>query len=244
MLKRRIIGVKFGLYNRVICKLTQTQTQTQMNKDVFEKSFIEKLNSNFPELGKYFDFKLEIFCEFNTLLFEINKCLILELNRASITLTNHLLERLLKLALIENETGIGPKPLEKWNELFDKPNKKYGSIDLGNSIEICKKKGLITKKEKDLLFDIIRKLMRNGFSHADSSDILSGLPDDTPMFQGNLQNPTAKPKEINLNQKIIPAFQAIQMEGFAKDYAKPYFTFVYNLIFKIEGRLKKNKTSI
>lgn len=83
-----------------------------MNKEVFEKNFIEKLNKNFPELSKYFDFNLEIFCEFNTQIFEINKCLLLEFYRAAITLTNNLLERLLKLALINNETGIEPIPIE------------------------------------------------------------------------------------------------------------------------------------
>ncbi len=95
-----------------------------MEKEIFEKSFIKKLNTNFPEFDKYFDFNLKVFCEFNTLIFEINKCLILELNRASITLTNNLLERLLKLALINNETGIGPIPFEKWNDIFNGPYMK------------------------------------------------------------------------------------------------------------------------
>jgi len=156
-----------------------------MNKELFEKNFIENLNKNFPELSKYFDFKLEIFNELNTLIFEINKCLILEFQRATITLTNNLLERLLKLALIYNETGIGPKPIDKWNSIFGEPNKKYSSIPLGNSIEKCKKLELITENEEIFLFNTIRKLMRNGFSHADSSEILEHLPDDSKMFQGS-----------------------------------------------------------
>ncbi|QXP78833.1 MULTISPECIES: hypothetical protein [Winogradskyella] len=210
-----------------------------MEKVVFEKSFIEKLDKNFPELAKYFDFNLEIFCEFNTLIFEINKCLILEFDRATITLTNNLLERLLKLALIKNDTGIGPIPIEKWNDVFEEPNKKYGSIPLGNSIEKCKKLELISDKEKSFLFDIIRELMRNGFSHADSSKILADLPDNSPMFQGSFTNPNADLKEVSINQKIIPTFQALQMENFAKENAKFYFDFVFHLIFRIEKRLKE-----
>jgi len=208
-----------------------------MEKEVFEKSFVEKLNKNFTEFAKYFDFRLKVFCEFNTLIFEINKCLILELNRASITLTNNLLERLLKLALINNETGIGPIPIEKWNDVFSGPNEKYGSIPLGNSIEKCKKLELITAEEKTFLFDTIRELMRNGFSHADSSKILSDLPDESKMLQGSLTNPNEALKEVSVNQKIIPTFQALQMENFAKENAKPYFDFVFNLIFRMEERL-------
>lgn len=213
--------------------------KSRMEKGVFEKSFIEKLDKNFPELNKYFEFNLQIFCEFNTLIFEINKCLILEFHRATITLTNNLLERLLKLALINNETGIGPIPIEKWNEVFKEPNRKYGSIPLGNSIEKCKKLGLLSEQEKHFLFNIIRELMRNGFSHADSSKILADLPDNSPMFQGSLTNPNADLKEFWINQKIIPTFQALQMENFAKENAKDYFDFVFHLIFRIEERLKE-----
>ncbi|PTX61697.1 hypothetical protein C8N46_104341 [Kordia periserrulae] len=212
-----------------------------MEKDIFEKSFIEKLDKNFLELNKYFEFSLEIFCEFNTLIFEINKCLILEFHRATITLTNNLLERLLKLALINNETGIVPIPIEKWNQVFEEPNRKYGSIPLGNSIEKCKKLGLLSDQEKHFLFNIIRELMRNGFSHADSSKILANLPDNSPMFQGSLTNPNADLKEVGINQKIIPTFQALQMESFAKENAKDYFDFVFHLIFRIEERLKEKQ---
>jgi hypothetical protein len=208
-----------------------------MNKEVFEKSFTEKLDKNFPELSKYFDFNLEIFCEFNTQIFEINKCLLLEFDRAAITLTNNLLERLLKLALINNEAGIDPIPIENLNKAFYETNKKYGSIDLASSIERCKKFELISDKEKTFMFDTIRVLMRNGFSHSDSSKILSNLPDDSKMFQGDFSNPNRELKEVSINQKIIPTFQAIQMENFAKDNAKIYFAFVFHLIFRIEKRL-------
>ena len=143
----------------------------------------------------------------------------------------------MKLALINNETGIGPIELEKWNEVFQEPNEKHGTSDLANSIEKCKKFGLISSKEKSYLFGTIRVLMRNGFSHADSSNILANLPDDSKMFQGSFSNPNATFKEINLNQKIIPTFQAIQMENFAKHSAKPYFDFVFHLIFRIEKHL-------
>lgn len=208
-----------------------------MEKEIFEKGFKDKIEKNFRDRSKYYNFNLEVFCDFNTLIFEINNCLLLELNRAAITLTNHLLERLLKLALINNETGVETVEFDKLNEVFKEPNKKYGNIDLGNSIELCRKAELITDKEKSFLFDIIRVLMRNGFSHADSSKILKKLPDQSEMFGGSFSNPNAELKKISVNQKIIPTFQAIQMENFAKENGTKYFDFVFNLIFRIEKRL-------
>jgi hypothetical protein len=207
-----------------------------MDIKLFEKGFNEKLYKNYPELSKYFEFKLEIFFELQTMIYEINKCLILEFHRATITLTNHLLERLLKIALIYNEVGVGPIPTDQWNSVFEEPNKIYGSIDLGNSIEKCKKLGLISAEEKVILFDTIRDLLRNGFSHADSSKILSNLPNDSKAFEGNLLNPTDI-KEVTINQKVIPFLQALQMENFAKTTAKDYFDFVFKLIFQIEKRI-------
>lgn len=216
-----------------------------MDKNLFADSFLKSLNENFPKYSKYFDFDLQVFCELNTLLFEINKCQLLEFHRATITLTNHLLEKLLKLALIYNETGIGSIEVENWNSTFEEPNRKYSTIDLGNSIEKSKKLGLITSSEKEFLFNVIRVLMRNGFSHADSSEILKDFPEESKMYQGTISNPN-EIKEVILNQKIIPFMQEVQMENFAKASSNLYFDFVFNLIFRIEKRLteKFKKTSM
>jgi hypothetical protein len=209
-----------------------------MNKEKFEIGFKKKIDKNYKERSKYYDFNLEVFCEFNTVIFEINNCLLLEFDRAAITLTNHLLERLLKLALINNEVGISSIEIENLTKAFEKPNKEFGTINLGNSIERCRKAELITIDEKNFLFDIVRILMRNGFSHADSSNILKDLPNESIMHEGSFSEPNKALREVNINQKIIPTFQAIQMENFAKENAKTYFEFVYHLIFRIEKRLK------
>ena len=216
-----------------------------MEKELFEKAFIDNLNKNFQSRSKYFDFQFYVFTELDGTVFEINKCLILEFHRASITLTNNLLERLLKLSLIYNEAGIGPKPVEDWSSAFAEPNKKYSSIPLGNSIEKCRKLDLITENEKVFLFNTIRELMRNGFSHADSTKILNRIPDEKTMFQGSFSNPT-EIKPIIVNQKIIPFMQAIYIENFAKENAANYFDYVFELINKIDKRLieRKEKTSI
>jgi hypothetical protein len=216
-----------------------------MEKVLFEKAFMDNLNKNFQSRSKCFEFEFYVFSELEGTVFEINKCLILEFYRASITLTNNLLERLLKLSLIYDEAGIGPKPVEDWSSTFEEPNKKYSSIPLGNSIEKCRKLDLITEEEKVFLFDTIRELMRNGFSHADSSKILNGIPDESTMFQCSFSNPT-EIKPVTLNQKTIPFIQAIHIENFAKENAANYFDYVYDLIKKIDKRLidKNKNTSI
>jgi hypothetical protein len=213
-----------------------------MEKEIFEKAFVDSLNKNFARRSKYYDFKFLVFHELRGLVFEINNCLILEFHRATITLTNNLLERLLKLTLIYSEAGIGPKPAEDWGTIFEEPNRKYSSIPLGNSIEKCRKLDLITEQEKIFLFDKIRELMRNGFSHADSNKILEGVPAETTMYQASFANPT-EIKPVTVKQTVVPFIQAVHIENFAKANAEYYFDFVLELMGRIENRLTdKNKT--
>lgn len=211
-----------------------------MEKEIFETAYLERLNQNFATRSKYFDFKLLVLTDLGTIIFEINNCLILGFNRAAITLTNFLLERGLKLALIYNEAGIGPKPPETWTETFAGPSKKYNTINLSTSIDLCKKNGLLTQDERDHLYDTIRVLMRNGFAHADPSEIVKNIPDETPVFVGRLDSP-GEIQKVNLDQKVIPAFQSLQMENFAKEIAPKYFDFVYNLVINTDGRLKSRE---
>jgi hypothetical protein len=212
-----------------------------VKQETLEKAFIEKLNTNFQQRSKYFDFDFYVLHELGGTIFEINKCLILEFHRASITLTNNLLERLLKLTLIYNEVGKGPIPIEDWSSAFEVSNTKYSSISLGNSIEKCRKLDLITENEKVFLFDIIRDLMRNGFSHADSTKILNGIPDEMTIFHGAFSKPTDI-KSVKVKHKLIPFIQAMLVENFATENAANYFDYVYELAKKIDQRLAdKNK---
>lgn len=212
-----------------------------MEKVLFESAFVESLNKNFDKHSKYFDFDLYVLSELGTIIFEVNKCLILGFHRASITLTNHLLERLLKIALMHQEAGIGAIPIGKWNETYAQVNeKKYDSFKLGNTIEKCMAEGLITPKEKDILFDVIRNQVRNGFSHAEAGKILESLPDDATFYHGNFSN-RAEVKAVQLNPKIIPVFQALQIESFAKEFASVYFDSIFNLIKNIDERLKEKE---
>jgi hypothetical protein len=102
----------------------------------------------------------------------------------------------------------------------------------------CKKLGLINELEKKILFESIREMIRDGFSHADFDKVLKDYPDEIKLFQGSFSNPTDI-KEVVINQKLNPEIQAFQIENFAKDNARGYFDFAFKLIFKIEERLKR-----
>ena len=96
---------------------------------------------------------------------------------------------------------------------------------------------MVSEEEKKILFDTIRELMRNGFSHSDPSKILKDLPDKFKAYQSTFSNPQ-EIKEINLNHKVIPIFQSMQMDNFAKENAFEYFKFIFQLMKNIDNRLK------
>lgn len=211
-----------------------------MDKSIIEKNLTNSLNENFDKVSKYLEPRFEVFCELGSVVYEVNNCLILGLYKASITLTNYLLERLLKIALIYNEAGIGPiEDLSNLDEIFREPNEKYNAIVLSQSIKKCRELELVTESEAKVLDKKIRDLLRNGFSHADSTKILKDMPNESKMFQGSFSNPKGELKGIIINTKINPVFQAIHMSDYAIQNALPYYDFVFNLIFRIEERLKE-----
>lgn len=207
-----------------------------MKRETIIKNNQESINRSYSEFEPYLDIDYKLFFDLRSTVWEITNCIMLEFDKAAITLTNNLLERLLKLSLIYNDVGIDPIPFNQWNNVFSETDSKYGSIKLGNSIELCKKHNLITQEEKNYLFHSIRELMRNGFSHADASKILKEYPDEMVGFQGSLSNPSSI-NRLNLNQKTIPPLQGVQIENFAKSNAKSYFLYVVELLKKIEYRL-------
>lgn len=207
-----------------------------MDKDLIEKYYQNCLDERFEVFQVSFDFEFQVFFELKTIVSEISHCLLLELYNSAITLTNHLLERLLKLSLINLEVGINSTPIEEWNSIYEAPYRKYHSITLGNSIEQCRKNKIITIEEKDFLFDVIREQMRNGFSHADFSKILEEVPDTIETYGATFDDPTNL-KKNEVNPKIIPFLETLLIENFAKENAVEYFVYVLSLIERIEQRL-------
>jgi len=207
-----------------------------MEKIILEKTVKGNIDNNFDRFSKYLDFDYQVFNELKHSSDEVVKCLILEFDKAAITLTNNILIRLLKLSLIYNEMGIKSVPIEKWNSFFNEPNRKYGSLPLGKLIELCHKQDLITKSEKDYLTDSVNKLIINGYSSADTSKMLEIATDERFESQRDHEDSPGLDRSV-LKHKIIPPLQSIQIENFTKANASIYFEFVFELIGNIEKRL-------
>lgn len=191
-----------------------------MEKIILEKTIKSHIENNFNQYSKYLNTDIQVFIELKYSIEEVAKCLMFELDKAAITLTNNILARLLKLSLIYDLVGIKPVSIEKWNSVFDEANRKYGLLPLGKTIELCKKHNLIIESEKDYLVDTVKKLIINGYLNADfgkMTDILT--------------------EEAEVKQRIIPPLQSIQVENFTKANASRYFEFVFELIGNIANRL-------
>jgi hypothetical protein len=207
-----------------------------MKKINLEKITKEHIDNNFDQYSKYLDTDFKVYFELKESVSEVTKCLILEFDKAAITLTNNILVRLLKLSLIYHEVGIKPVPIEKWHTAFDEPSLKYGSLPLGKVIELCKKYNLITPSERDYLVDSVKKLITNGYSNADPGKMMIISKSEMIETQGN-HNESSALNKAELNQKIIPPLQSLQIENFTKANAPRYFEFVFELIGNMENRL-------
>lgn len=212
-------------------------------KEHFKKNFSGAFNkyfdSNYNKIEKYIDYDIKLFKELETTFVQQYKCLITESYIASITLTNHILERLLKLALIKNHVGLKPsKDMQTFATIYDEPHRLYSDKPLAQSIDHCKKESLITKTQRDFLYDYIKDTIRNGFSHSDTDKIFKGTPDESIIYHQNLTKPI-DPKPMSLNMKLIPEIQSLNLFDFAKDSAHTYFAYVFELMKHIEDVLIK-----
>lgn len=146
-----------------------------MNQTYFE-NLIEELNTNIPNnygiVAEAFENEYG-WPEVDSVRNEVCKCLICGLYQAAITLTNHLLESVLKKALIIDESAKNKTEQCDITNVFDDATKKYANKNLDFTINQACRKGLITKDEKELLHKF-REQYRNAFSHADSQKTFAG----------------------------------------------------------------------
>ncbi|MDV3837659.1 hypothetical protein CMU32_12335 [Elizabethkingia anophelis] len=208
-----------------------------MDNEMFKKAFLESFERKIQKRYHVFsNANYNSLTDLTSIVFEINKCIVLELYMATITLTNHFLERLLKLALIYNDVGRGTITLEKLNEVYSEPHKKYSKISLNDAINFCREFSIITTGESDFLHETIRKQVRNGFSHADPGMILKNVSKQDIFIQGSFSDPK-KNRPFKLNQTEIPFIQSILIADFAKENAEYYFDSIFDLSKKIDNRL-------
>lgn len=210
-------------------------------------NFISELNTN---IRKNYNTIAEAFeneygwPEVDSVRSEVCKCLICGFYQAAITLTNHLLESVLKKALIIDESAKNKTEQSDITNVFDDATEQYANKDLDYTINQACRKGLITKKDKKLLH-IFRERYRNAYSHADPQKTFSGVSIPATIFTTkDLDNPeeffkrafTDKPNVI-LSAENNVIIQGLMQSSKAEDEAMDYFLttdgMIRNLCFRL-----------
>jgi hypothetical protein len=191
-----------------------------------ELFFKDSFMKNYPRFKYYFKLRPNIFSDLVFNIAEISRCLILESYTASITLTNHMLERLLKLALVEDELEVGPvtNPREECHQRMY----RYLRLNMDKTIDLCFEKKIISEVQKTKI-KRYKTILRNGFSHADLDLIFKEYPETYKVTYTETQ-------DFTFNLKKDPR-QIYHLAKFAENNAIEYFEFAVSLIYSIEKSL-------
>lgn len=215
-------------------------------KQLLKDQAVLRYDQNFDKVEKYFDHNLNFLISLTFVKSEILNCLILDYNNASITLTNHFLERMLKLSLLQLETkNITLEQPEKYATAINHWHKQYDHIKLHDSIKHNKRKNLISEDEAAYLTSVAKEI-RDAYSHAQIgainkkqenvldgrmfsiSDVKAKLSEGRSDFTSTkLVLPAVSPSIAQLNQNLVSRENALQ-----------YFDKIYNIAINIERRLE------
>ncbi|MDX9694991.1 MAG: DUF4145 domain-containing protein [Bacteroidales bacterium] len=217
----------------------------QQELDVLFSQFIPDVEKNYIRIRKSYlnEYGLP---ELDPIRHEICKCLVLGLYQASITLTNHLIEKYLKFALIYKEKKKEEKIVfEEMDLFFLEAKKKYGNKDLGNTINLCKRENIINKKQKDTLHEI-RETFRNAYSHADMDKTFQDLkiPLQIVYFDNKTQNIVQESELKEFKISDIPLIHGVAQWVLAKRTSFNYFEYIDDLIRTTKQNIEKFDTTV
>lgn len=208
------------------------------------ESLTTKVLQNADKMIFYQEYKFYIFCELKSIIDENIVCLILDLNQASICLTNHLLERSIKRALISfylQNTKFGEPDFVR---LQQEAYSKFDNLVLEKSVDFACKEKILTNDEGSLV-KCWKNTYRNPFSHANISKILPENASDIyfPGWGFDFRDSTTATKEspmpmIKVEIPMLLLAQTLQSD-LAKDKAFEYFDNVFKLMIKIDKRYKE-----
>lgn len=218
-----------------------------MNFKAQLKQYAElRIDRNYSLVERFFNHDLKFMSSLLSIRWEILNCLLLENNNASITLTNHFVERMLKLSLIQLETkDINLSEPEKYTKRILHAHKIYDHLKLHDTIKHNKKKQLISEEEFNYL-NTTCKSFRDSYSHAQIEIINKKQPETFSGFMFNFENikNNLVKGETNFEKtkieipKVSPSIaQQYQTES-SRENALEYFSQVYEILINIEKRLE------
>lgn len=210
-------------------------------KEELKNTFDTAIQSKYDLYKKYlFEYNLFLFRDLEYNIKESVYCLIIGAHTASITNTNLVLERAIKLALIQYQAeNLTDYSDQKIIEKYIESDKKYSGKNLDQNIQTCQKFGILNKEEAKELKEYKLKF-RDGFSHFTPKNILKGEK-SLIHIEGS--------KDLNLDKYLnMPTYQAIEVRQFAINEAEKHLKYVLKIInhlqYKILEKFKDdNKTS-
>lgn len=179
---------------------------------------------------------------------EICKSIICGLYQATMTLTNHLLERSLKFCLAIKYSKENKNEKNKIEDVFVDGIEMYYKLDLQVTITRACTQGLITKLEKKELQNY-REKFRNPYSHADANifnDIyIKGKTVSTIDLKADFEEFLKKCFDDNTDTvvplKNIPFAHGIFQKEIAKNDCIPYFTRVDEIIRNMLKKINQDQ---
>ncbi len=174
---------------------------------------------------------------------EICICIMFGLCQAGITLTNHLLESLLKNALIikhaknikQTKGEIKGRIITSLEEKYKEAIKLYDNKNLNHNINRAFTVGLITKEQKKDLHDF-RNRFRNAYSHASKNKTFEGAT--VPVTGINLNEgriETDESKNVNIAGFLVG--QGIFQWKISQELGPQYFLYIDSLVRQIKNKI-------
>lgn len=181
--------------------------------------------------------------ELDPLRHEICICVMFGLCQAAITLTNHLLESLLKYALIithgknkkQKEEEIKGRLITSFIGKYEEGIQIYGDANLDKTINRACTLGLITKDQKKILHQF-RDRFRNAYSHSDKKKIFgkSSMPVAGVRLEEN-EFVTDEEGEPEIAKLLIG--QGLVQAMMAQNDAPQYFLYIDSLARELRDKL-------
>jgi hypothetical protein len=218
---------------------TKTQYLAEVNELIQSRQ--KDIFSNYPTIRELFKNQYDGDTELNPLRYEISICIIFGLYQAAITLTNHMIEKYLKIALIYKNADFnaeGINIVEKIANATAKSTATYNANNMDKNINAACTQGIITKKDKTEL-NSIRECLRNSYSHADASKIHGNK--SIPLTGARLTEQGLQLEDTNVAKiALLPMLQGIAQVKHAEANAIPYFQFVDELIRRTRPNIFKD----
>lgn len=202
--------------------------------DIFDTA----INHKYDLFKKYlFEYNLFLFRDLKYNIKESVYCLMIGAHTASITNTNLILERAIKLVLIQYQAG----NMASYNddEITDKyiaSDKKFSGKNLDQNIQTCQKLRIVNNEEAKELKEYKIKF-RDGFSHFTPKNILKG--------ESSLIH-VEGPKNEKLDKYLtMPIYQSIEVRQFAINNAEGHLKYVLKIINHLQYKVleKFSKTN-